>query len=90
VHWLFKDSVIAQQILLRISPVRFYYPWLGLKDKQMYYEWALLDTHDGSTDKYKHYATEAKIKNLLTNIGASQILVWSGGNGVEATCKKIL
>jgi 2-polyprenyl-3-methyl-5-hydroxy-6-metoxy-1,4-benzoquinol methylase len=89
-HWFLRNSYIAQQILLRVSPVRFYYPWLGLRGKQEYFEWALLDTHDGSTDRYKHFATESKIKSFLIDIGGAEIKVWSGGNGVEAVCKKYI
>jgi len=40
------------------------YPQLGLRDKEMYYEWALLDTHDGTTDFYKHHRSVKKIKKL--------------------------
>jgi SAM-dependent methyltransferase len=87
-HWRFKDSVFMQRILRRASPVHFYYPHYKLRDRQMYYEWALLDTHDGTTDFYKHHRTPIQIKKVLEDIGASDIVVEIGGNGVEAFCKK--
>jgi len=88
IHWKFKDSLTAQRILRRLSPVHFYYPHLGLGSEQMYYEWALLDTHDGTTDFYKHHRSIAKIESHLERLGASEISVWKGGNGVEAFCRR--
>lgn len=87
-HWRFKDSVFIQRLLRRVSPLHFYYPHYRLRDQQMYYEWALLDTHDGTTDFYKHHRTPNQIKKLLEEIGASDIVVEIGGNGVEAFCRK--
>jgi len=87
-HWKFKDSLTAQRILRRLSPVHFYYPHLGLGSEQMYYEWALLDTHDGTTDFYKHHRSIAKIESHLERLGSSEISVWKGGNGVEAFCRR--
>jgi hypothetical protein len=90
VHWKLRDSSIIQRILRRFSPVLFYYPHLKLRDRQMYYDWALLDTHDGTTDFYKHRRTVSEINFFLKAIGATDILVNSGGNGVEAFCRKPL
>ena len=87
-HWRFKDSLFIQRILRRVSPVHFYYPHFKLRDQQMYYEWALVDTHDGTTDFYKHHRKPLQIKKLLKEIGASDIVVEIGGNGVEAFCRK--
>lgn len=87
-HWKFKDSLAAQRILRRVSPVHFYYPHYGLPDKQMYYEWALLDTHDGTTDFYKHHRSVEQIRGHLIKLGAENVIVRKGGNGVEAFCKR--
>jgi 2-polyprenyl-3-methyl-5-hydroxy-6-metoxy-1,4-benzoquinol methylase len=87
-HWRFKDSLFMQRLLRRVSPVHFYYPHHKLRDRQMYYEWALLDTHDATTDFYKHHRTPNQIKQLLQEIGASDVVVEIGGNGVEAFCRK--
>ena len=89
IHWKFKDSRVAQHVLFRISPVRFYYPWLGLESYDAYYEWALLDTYDGSTDRYKHRTTLKKFKKLLNLMPLKNIECWEGGNGVEARAKKL-
>lgn len=87
-HWRFKDSLTMQRILRRLSPVRFYYPTLKLRDRQMFYEWSLLDTHDSTTDVYKHLRKPHEIRVLLEDIGALDIIVDIGGNGVEAFCRK--
>lgn len=87
-HWRFKDSLFIQRLLRRVSPVHFYYPHLKLRDRQMYYEWALLDTHDATTDFYKHRRTPYHIRKVLEEIGATSIVVVTGGNGVEAFCRK--
>jgi SAM-dependent methyltransferase len=64
-HWLFRDSLFMQRIHRRISPVHFYYPDLKLRDWQMHYEWSLLDTHDATTDFYKHRRTPDQIRVFL-------------------------
>lgn len=87
-HWRFKDSLFVQRILRRVSPVVFYYPDIKLHDQQMYYEWALLDTHDATTDFYQHRRTGPQIKQTLEEIGAKDIVVELGGNGIEAFCRK--
>jgi len=88
IHWYYKDSSFIQRILRRLSPVLFYYPAIPLRDRQMYYEWALLDTHDGTTDFYKHRRTLSQITNHLNSLGAKDIRAQWGGNGIEAVCKK--
>lgn len=88
VHWRYKDSPMMLRILRRVSPVLFYYPHIKLRDRQMFYEWALLDTHDGTTDFYKHRRTNRQIRELLEEIGARDIVVETGGNGVEAFARK--
>jgi hypothetical protein len=54
----------------------------------MYYEWMLLDTHDAMTDVYKHRRTAREIRRVLEGLGAEDIHVAHGGNGVEASCRK--
>jgi len=87
-HWQYKDSLTFQRILRRISPVHFYYPHMALRNKQMYYEWALLDTHDYLTDNYKHHRSIGQIEQLLRKLNANEIVVNEGGTGLEAFCRK--
>lgn len=88
VHWAFRDSLLAQRLIRRVSPVRFYYPALRLADREMYYEFSLLDTHDSTTDVYKHLRSEDQIRATLRGLGAEDVTVSVGGNGVEASCRK--
>jgi SAM-dependent methyltransferase len=87
-HWRYRDSWLVTRILRRVSPVIFHYPHIKLNDKQQYYDWSLLDTHDSTTDFYKHYRTPVQIRIYLEEIGATDIVVQIGGNGVEAFCRK--
>lgn len=91
IHWRLRNSLLAQRLLRRVSPVHFYYPHVPLKDRAMYYEWARLDTHDGTTDYYKHRRSPKQIADFLKELGAVDIdvrLERLKGNGVEAFCRK--
>jgi SAM-dependent methyltransferase len=88
IHWKYRDSITIQRILRRLSPVHFYYPGIPLGSEQAFYEWALLDTHDGTTDYYKHHRSAKQIRKLLATLGAQQVVTSEGGNGVEAFCQK--
>jgi SAM-dependent methyltransferase len=88
VHWFFRNYRFMQRVLRRISPVHFYYLEYNLGSKNTYYNWALLDTHDSTTDFYKHHRSVKEIYKKLENLGASGILIKLGGNGLEAFCVK--
>lgn len=86
--WKHRDSKLFQFLIARLNPVVNYYPHFGLKDRDMYYEWMLLDTHDAMTDVYKHRRTPHSIQKTLQTLGAANIMVTTGGNGVEAYGEK--
>ncbi len=86
--WRFRDSRILQLVLSRLTPIVSYYPHFGLRDREMYYEWMLLDTHDAMTDVYKHRRTPGELRRVLQRFGALDIRVTLGGNGVEAMATK--
>lgn len=86
--WRWRDWRLFQILIARFNPIVNYYPRFGLKDREMYYEWMLLDTHDAMTDVYKHRRTPASIRRTLQSLGAINIQVTTGGNGVEAYCEK--
>jgi 2-polyprenyl-3-methyl-5-hydroxy-6-metoxy-1,4-benzoquinol methylase len=88
IHWLFRNSKLLQHVLFRISPVRFYYPWLGLETKNDYFWWAMLDTHDGSTDKYHHKRSVKQISVKIASLDPESYWAVKGGNGVIAWAKK--
>lgn len=91
VHWFFRNSSVTQAILMRLSPVRFYYPWLGLPSREAYFQKALLDTHDGSTDKYHHVRTKKQIERLIRNLpNVEKFEVREGGNGLLAWVQRAI
>jgi 2-polyprenyl-3-methyl-5-hydroxy-6-metoxy-1,4-benzoquinol methylase len=89
-HWQVRNSRIGRWLLSRVSPVCFYYDEFGLTNRTTLYEWALLDTHDSTTDVYRHLRTTAQISSCLSKLGATEIIVREAGNGVEALCRKPL
>ena len=86
--WKYRDSRIFQFLIARFNPIVNYYPHFGLKDREMYYEWMLLDTHDAMTDVYKHRRSPGSLLKTLQSLGAANITIGTGGNGVEAYCEK--
>lgn len=85
--WHFRDSKAIQFLISRLSPVVMYYPHFGLRDRSMYYEWMLLDTHDAMTDTYKHRRSVGRMRRFLETL-TPDVIVIAGGNGVEAFCRK--
>lgn len=86
--WRYRENKIFQFFIARLNPIVNYYPHFGLKNKEMYYEWMLLDTHDATTDTFKHRRTANELEKFLKNLGAVNIKVINAGNGVEAFCQK--
>jgi len=86
--WRYRNSSLIQFILSRLSPIVNYYPHFGLRDRDMYYEWMLLDTHDAMTDVYKHRRTAREIRDFIDLLGAIDITINHDGNGVEVSCRK--
>lgn len=88
IYWRTRKSKIARKLLNRIAGIHFHYPQIPLASREQYYEWALLDTHDGQTDRFKHYRSAAQIEQVLRSLGAIDIRVSRAGNGVEAICTR--
>jgi len=87
-HRLVKHTRSVQIVLSRVSPLLTYYHAYPQLNDRLQYEWALLDTHDHLTDCYKHLRTTSQIARVLSALGAKDIWVAKGGNGVEARCRK--
>ena len=77
-------SRFSLPLLTRVSPVASYYHLLPELSDEQQLQWALLDTHDGLTDYYKHLRTEWEIVTCLQALGLTNIWSNQGGNGVEA------
>jgi SAM-dependent methyltransferase len=88
IHWRFRHSRVALKLLRRLGNIHFYFGDLPLQSRDGFYEWSLLDSHDGMTDAYKRYRTVPEIRRTLEELGAADIAVWAGGNGVQARCRK--
>jgi hypothetical protein len=77
-----------QYVLSRFSPLlTYFHAFPELNDEQQY-EWAELDTHDYLTDYYKRVRSLGSIRATLESLGADNIWLDKGGNGVEARCQK--
>ena len=87
-HWAVRDFFPAQAVLSRISPCQVYFRALPELTKEEQFELSRLDTFDSLTDRYKHLRTPRQIRRALQSLGALEIKVWRGGNGVEARCRR--
>lgn len=83
-HRLARSSRVLQALVSRVSPLLTYYQAFPELNDQLQREWALLDTHDGLTDYYKHFRSVRSIRGVLEGLGMVSISAAHGGNGVEA------
>ncbi len=74
----------VRRFLKKYSPVIDYYEAYPQLGKRLLAEWSLLDTHDTLTDYYKHLRSVEEIENCLKACGLVDLVVYYGGNGVEA------
>jgi 2-polyprenyl-3-methyl-5-hydroxy-6-metoxy-1,4-benzoquinol methylase len=88
IHKAIRNIPFAQQIFSRISPITTYFHAYPQIPESLQKEWSLLDTHDGLTDWYKHLRSLGQIKATLEKIGAIDLTVDKGGNGIEAVCRR--
>jgi SAM-dependent methyltransferase len=88
IYWAGRKSKLFRKVLNRIAGIHFYYGQIDLRTKARYYEWSLLDTHDGMTDRFKRFRTCEQIRRALKTLKPAELHVWKGGNGVEAWCRK--
>jgi ubiquinone/menaquinone biosynthesis C-methylase UbiE len=94
-HWAVRNTrprikgvPVLQMALSRLSPMSWNYAVSPRMPKAYHYESSRLDTFDHLADRYKRLRTPDQIRRTLTNLGANDIRVWRGGNGVEARCRK--
>jgi 2-polyprenyl-3-methyl-5-hydroxy-6-metoxy-1,4-benzoquinol methylase len=87
-HRAVRNVRPAQMLLSRFSPLLTYFKAFPELNDQLQYEWAELDTHDSLTDWFKHLRTPRQIRRALEQLGATDIWVDTGGNGIEARCRR--
>jgi hypothetical protein len=78
-----------RRYLGHVSPVVDYYEAYPQLGTALLSEWALLDTHDTLTDRYKHLRGPDEIRDTLASLGLADIEVEVGGNGVEARARGV-
>lgn len=76
-----------RRYLGRVSPVVDYYDAYPQLGRELLSEWAVLDTHDTLTDRYKHLRSSGEIRDTLLALGLEEVDVRPGGNGVEARAR---
>ncbi len=76
-----------RRYLGRLSPVVDYYDAYPQLARELLSEWAVLDTHDTLTDRYKHLRSPDEILDTLVALGLEDVDVRAGGNGVEARAR---
>lgn len=96
-RWLWRASRLKARrsparllraIFMRLSPVVDYheaYPQLGEEGLRA---WAVLDTHDTVTDRYKHLRSKEQLERHLARCGMVEIVATMAGNGVEVRASK--
>ena len=67
-HRAASRSRVAHALVSRISPVSTYYRLNPELDDRLQREWALLDTFDSLTDRYKHFRTAAQLSRALARL----------------------
>lgn len=88
VHKAIRGIPFAQQVFSRVSPITTYFHAYPQLPERLQKEWAVLDTHDGLTDWFKHLRSVKDIAATLKSEGAVEIDVARGGIGVEARCRR--
>lgn len=76
------------RLLTHISPVADYHAYYTEMTPVHLRAWAMLDTHDTLTDRYKHTRTAEEIAACLRACGMIEIHTVYAGNGVEARARK--
>ena len=87
-HRLVRRRPLLRMAVSRVSPLLTYYHAYPQLDHGQQFEWTLVDTHDSLTDYYKHLRTAPQVAAALDRLGAVERWVATGGNGVEARCRK--
>jgi SAM-dependent methyltransferase len=89
--WLYRHRPLVvrlRRFWLPRSPVVDYHGAYGQLDPELLHAWAMLDTHDTLTDRYKHLRRAEEVAACLRACGMSPVEAVYAGNGVEARAWK--
>jgi len=78
----------VRRLFRHVSPVVDHYDRLPELSREQLAEWAVLDTHDALTDRYKHLRTADEVRAMMATAGLVESEVAYAGNGVEARARK--
>ena len=78
----------VRQWWVRLSPVVDYQDAYSQLGEKLLRDWALLDTHDTLTDRYKHLRSASQIVDHLRACGMDSVSATYAGNGVEIRATK--
>lgn len=87
-HRTVRKVLPLHVVLSRISPLLTYFHRHPELSDELQREWALLDTHDALTPRYSRCRSASRIERILESLGAVDVQVALGGNGVEARCRR--
>jgi len=79
-----------RSIFLYLSPLVDYHDSYPQLNQEQLKTWAMLDTHDTLTDRFKHLRTGEEIRDQLHRCGMEKIEITLAGNGIEARSHKPL
>lgn len=79
---------VLRRALRLFSPVFDYYDRHPELPPELLAEWSFLDTHDGLTDRYKHFRSREEVERALAACGLVDIEARYAGNGVEARARR--
>jgi len=88
IHWALRNAPVLDWFVKRVSPVMTYMSHFPKISREEQYQFSKLDSYDSLTDYYKHLRTPSQIRKELESLGAKDIYVTKGGNGVEARAIK--
>jgi SAM-dependent methyltransferase len=91
--WRIRSVPVAarfRSLLLKASPVVDYHDSYAELGPELLRSWAVLDTHDALTDRFKHLRSADEIGRHLVACGMNSVEAVYGGNGVEVRASKPL
>jgi SAM-dependent methyltransferase len=80
----------GRKVVERISPIQTYFDLFPDLNDEHQRAWAVLDTHDALTDRYKRFRTRGQLERALYALGAVDVACWRAGNGVEGRARRPL